>query len=697
MTVRTVHTRHSWPHLASKRDRPRLRGALRLARPARALRARRRRRVVLLSFALVYRREAGPGADVTARVARRRRAAARRPGGRHRLCPRARAARARRAARQPGGRRRTCCRPLLAGRVGRDAAGRRPPSATSPARSTRSPRSPAPPTVPAPRRLLIGRSTPLAWPAARAWWIAAAVFFAGRRRRADPQQRSPCCPGSPPSASWPTRWCAPPAGSSSAPTRGTAGPRCSPCVRDLGAPGLVPVPRRAAARLRRRPRRAVRGLRGRVVGVLLLLVSVSFDGLLSTPQWGTFSAASAGWGGAGHARVRGASRPHLRRAHGGDARGLRRLRARRRPGRRAAGTTSLGALTGLLPSLLPIAYGYLLAHYLQYILVNGQLLFPLLGNPVGSERLAAARCRTPSTTTTRWRRGAADLGRLVRPDRRHRARPRRRGRPRAPAPGRHRAGGRAGPALGVAVARGHGRLHHAQPLAARAAARRAGRPAAEAARLVDPRAGRRCAATDAAGGRRRWRRARRRRAPCRARRGGVGAGVRSAGGRALFAVRSPPSRSACSCRPGPPPRGGRALPAAVHPAGAAGGPRGGGRALRRPARRAPAHAGAGRCRAGSFPLWASVVTAVAVAEEMLLRGALWTAARPARGGRVGRSLGADDARVRAAARAALRLGRSRRSTSRRAPARRAADGVSGGWGAPAVAHTLADLAGWWLR
>jgi hypothetical protein len=43
------------------------------------------------------------------------------------------------------------------------------------------------------------------------------------------------------------------------------------------------------------------------------------------------------------------------------------------------------ALTGLLPSLLPIAFGYLLAHNLQYLAVNGQLLAPLLGNPVGRE------------------------------------------------------------------------------------------------------------------------------------------------------------------------------------------------------------------------------------------------------------------------------------------------------------------------
>jgi len=54
-------------------------------------------------------------------------------------------------------------------------------------------------------------------------------------------------------------------------------------------------------------------------------------------------------------------------------------RAARRP------VGALTALTGLLPSLLPIAYGYLLAHYLQYVAINGQLLLPLIGNPVGSD------------------------------------------------------------------------------------------------------------------------------------------------------------------------------------------------------------------------------------------------------------------------------------------------------------------------
>jgi hypothetical protein len=52
-----------------------------------------------------------------------------------------------------------------------------------------------------------------------------------------------------------------------------------------------------------------------------------------------------------------------------------------RVGRHGVGPRA--ALAGLLPSLLPIAFGYLLAHNLQYLLVNGQLLGPLLGNPTG--------------------------------------------------------------------------------------------------------------------------------------------------------------------------------------------------------------------------------------------------------------------------------------------------------------------------
>jgi hypothetical protein len=142
---------------------------------------------------------------------------------------------------------------------------------------------------------------------------------------------------------------------------------------------------------------------GRLVSVLLLLVSVAYDGLLSTPHWsrlvgalptplrtgpgyvvfavaalvlfalvmltvfGLFAQASARAGG------------HSSSAAGSSAAGS------SAAGSSADSTRLVPALTGLAPSLLPIAYGYLLAHYLQYVLVNGQLLLPLIGNPVGQD------------------------------------------------------------------------------------------------------------------------------------------------------------------------------------------------------------------------------------------------------------------------------------------------------------------------
>jgi hypothetical protein len=121
----------------------------------------------------------------------------------------------------------------------------------------------------------------------------------------------------------------------------------------------------------------------RLVFVLMLLVSVSFDGLISTPAWRAV---------------------HLRidRVTGGSAIGddtatasvlvllagatlvvfgLFAVAVARTGGHRGSPVV---ALSGLLPSLLPIAFGYLLAHNLQYLLVNGQLLIPLLGNPDGT-------------------------------------------------------------------------------------------------------------------------------------------------------------------------------------------------------------------------------------------------------------------------------------------------------------------------
>jgi hypothetical protein len=97
--------------------------------------------------------------------------------------------------------------------------------------------------------------------------------------------------------------------------------------------------------------------------------------------------------------------------------------------------------------------------------------------------------------------------------------------------------------------------------------------------------------------------------------------------------------------------------------------------------------------AGMLPLWAAVVTYVAVAEELLLRGALFERALA----RFENGRGRGDRRgVRAAARARLRV-----AGAAAGPRGRCLSGalrlVASSVTAPAVAHTLADLAGWWLR
>jgi membrane protease YdiL (CAAX protease family) len=97
---------------------------------------------------------------------------------------------------------------------------------------------------------------------------------------------------------------------------------------------------------------------------------------------------------------------------------------------------------------------------------------------------------------------------------------------------------------------------------------------------------------------------------------------------------------------------------------------------------------------GALPVWAAAVCFVSVAEELLLRGALFEAARAWRGPYV--ALGVSSVAFAllhvpvygwrvlpldlavGCCHGALRL-------------------VTGSVTAPAVAHTLADLAGWWLR
>ena len=116
----------------------------------------------------------------------------------------------------------------------------------------------------------------------------------------------------------------------------------------------------------------------RVTFVLLLLVSVSFDGLLSTPAWKTLRTQIS---------LSGVTFELLETAafallvlvawmlFGGFAALVRRFGDMQR--------TTVAVLAGLVPSLLPIAFGYLVAHNAEYIAINGQLFIPLLGNPAG--------------------------------------------------------------------------------------------------------------------------------------------------------------------------------------------------------------------------------------------------------------------------------------------------------------------------
>ena len=116
----------------------------------------------------------------------------------------------------------------------------------------------------------------------------------------------------------------------------------------------------------------------RVTFVLMLLVSVSFDGLLSTDAWKTLRLRVPLSGTAFELFETVAFALLVLVAwavFGGFAALVRRLGS--------TGASTLTVLAGLLPSLLPIAFGYLLAHNAEYLAINGQLLVPLLGNPAG--------------------------------------------------------------------------------------------------------------------------------------------------------------------------------------------------------------------------------------------------------------------------------------------------------------------------
>jgi hypothetical protein len=115
------------------------------------------------------------------------------------------------------------------------------------------------------------------------------------------------------------------------------------------------------------------------VFIVLLLGSISYDGILSTPQWGRFEKHFVSLG-----QVH---KQELVRSIGFVVLigllvavfGLFAF-AVAKAGRLSSVTATL---SGLLPSLVPIALGYEVAHYLQYVLINGQLILPLLGAPGG--------------------------------------------------------------------------------------------------------------------------------------------------------------------------------------------------------------------------------------------------------------------------------------------------------------------------
>jgi hypothetical protein len=122
----------------------------------------------------------------------------------------------------------------------------------------------------------------------------------------------------------------------------------------------------------------------RVLFVLMLLVSVAFDGLLSTPGWRRF-----------HLRLNQATGGRsidddtvtmlvfflltlvLLVAFGAFAVAVTRVGGH--------GLGAVASLAALLPSLAPISFGYLLAHNLDNLAINSQLLIPLAGNPTGRD------------------------------------------------------------------------------------------------------------------------------------------------------------------------------------------------------------------------------------------------------------------------------------------------------------------------
>jgi hypothetical protein len=121
----------------------------------------------------------------------------------------------------------------------------------------------------------------------------------------------------------------------------------------------------------------------RLTFVLLLLVSVSFDGLLATPSWKSAVGAlpDALKPGTGSYTVL------LLVVFIAMVGLIWALFAAFTAAVRAVGRLEpsfLQVMAGLIPSLVPIAFGYLVAHNLDYLVINGQLIIHQVSDPLGT-------------------------------------------------------------------------------------------------------------------------------------------------------------------------------------------------------------------------------------------------------------------------------------------------------------------------
>jgi hypothetical protein len=114
--------------------------------------------------------------------------------------------------------------------------------------------------------------------------------------------------------------------------------------------------------------------------VLLLLASVLYDGLIGTGEWAAFEGAlRERWPGLGDLAVRSIGLPAFWLLFAGAYLGICAVMSWVASGRPAP----LEVARSFALTLIPIAIGYHVAHYLVFLLIQGQYIIPLLSDPLG--------------------------------------------------------------------------------------------------------------------------------------------------------------------------------------------------------------------------------------------------------------------------------------------------------------------------